>query len=269
MRRVWDCFPFFNELDLLEARLTELDSVAYRHVLAESPVTHQGNPKPLYYAENKERFSAWQDKIIHVVADLPGGGTWDREGAQGEAIGRGLDGFWDDDILLVSDADEIPRAEVVTRLGVPVDHPAEPAGARTGYVLPMRHHQLAVNLVDLGWWNGTMASLGRPPGSVQSFRSSRMLPGTPVLRGRQGWIIDCGWHFSWLGGPDAVRAKARAYAHTERTAFIEEAADRLYRDKISPESGINRLLEVTIDESFPRYMRERRGPAAWYWPGAA
>ena len=266
MRRVWDAFPFCSELDLLEARLTELDSTVYRFVLVEAPLTHQGNPKPLYYAENKERFSPWQDKIIHIVAELPDGGAWDREHAQNEAIGLGLDGIRDDDILLVSDADEIPRPDVISSLGTRVDHPADP-GIQAAYVLPMRHHQLAVNLVDTGWWGGTMAAFGLPPGNVQSFRESRNSPQTPALRNRWGWIIDCGWHFSWLGGPDAVRAKAHSYAHTERTAFIDEMAERLYRDKISPESGVNRLLEVTIDGSFPRYMQERKGPADWYWPG--
>ena len=56
MRKAWDAFLFCNELDLLEARLTELDSAVYRHVLVEAPVTFQGDPKPLWYAENKERF---------------------------------------------------------------------------------------------------------------------------------------------------------------------------------------------------------------------
>ena len=236
------------------------------HVLVEAPVTHQGNPKPLHYAENKERFAPWQDRIIHIVADLPDGGAWDREHAQNEAIGRGLDGLRDDDIFLMSDADEIPRAEAVLGLGTPVDHPAEPPGG-TGYILPMRHHQLAVNLISPGWWGGSMASLGRPAGSLQSFREGRNNPQTPSLRNRLGWIIDAGWHFSWLGGPDAVKAKARAYAHEERMPFLDEAAGRLYRGKISPESGIP-LLEVMVDGSFPRYMQERKGPADWYWPGA-
>jgi len=253
MRRAWDCFIFCNELDLLEARLIELDSAVYRHVLVEAPVTHQGDPKPLWYAEHKERFAPWADKIVHVVADLPDGGAWDREHAQNEAIGRGLDGLRDDDIFLISDADEIPRPDVLQ------DAP--------GHMLAMRHHQLAVNLADTGWWAGTMATLGRPPGSIQSFRERRNSPQMPVLRNRWGWVVNGGWHFSWLGGPDAVRAKAHAYAHTESTALLDEAADRLWRDKVSPESGVNRLLEVTVDDSFPRYMQDRRGPATWYWPG--
>ena len=69
-RRVYEAFLFCDELDLLEARLIELDSAVYRHVLVEAPVTFQGTPKPLHYLENQDRFAPWKDKIIHVVADL-------------------------------------------------------------------------------------------------------------------------------------------------------------------------------------------------------
>jgi glycosyl transferase family 17 len=254
MRRVWDTFIFSSELDLLEARLIELDSAVYRHVLVEAPVTFQGDPKPLYFAENKERFSAWQDKIIHIVADLPEGTPSDRQSAQDEAIGQGLDGLRDDDIFMVSDADEIPRATAIQKA--------------PGYVLPMRHHKLAVNLIDIGWWKGTVVALGSElPDSIEALRAFRNFEDMPPLRDEMGWVVDGGWHFSWLGGPGAIREKARGYLHAEKTEGITAAAERLWREKISPESGVTRLLEVVVDGSFPRFMQERQGPASWYWPG--
>ena len=45
---IYDCFSFFNELDLLEIRLNTLDKVVDKFILAESTLTHTGNPKPLY-----------------------------------------------------------------------------------------------------------------------------------------------------------------------------------------------------------------------------
>lgn len=109
MRRAWDAFLFCDELDLLEARLTELDDVVDRHVLVEAPVTFQGDPKPLHYLENSGRFAPWKDKIIHVVADLGGcGDHWDREHASRAAVTQGLGDLADDDIFLLSDVDEIP-----------------------------------------------------------------------------------------------------------------------------------------------------------------
>ena len=50
-----DCFPFFNELDLLEIRLRLLDDIVDKVVLVESTRTFSLNKKKLYYNENKEK----------------------------------------------------------------------------------------------------------------------------------------------------------------------------------------------------------------------
>jgi beta-1,4-mannosyl-glycoprotein beta-1,4-N-acetylglucosaminyltransferase len=79
--RVFDGFTFFNELDLLELRLNELAGHVDFFVLVEAPMTFQGKPKPLFYAENQARFAAFRDKIIHlVIDDMPAGDdAWARE----------------------------------------------------------------------------------------------------------------------------------------------------------------------------------------------
>ena len=66
---IYDTFLFFNEFDLLDIRLHELDAVADKFVLVEATRTHSDQPKPLYYAENRERYAAFHDKIIHVVVE--------------------------------------------------------------------------------------------------------------------------------------------------------------------------------------------------------
>jgi glycosyl transferase family 17 len=260
VRRVWDTFTFNDELDLLEARLIELDSAVYRHVLVEAPLTHQGNPKPLWYEENKERFAPWKDKIIHVVADLEDcADDYDRELAQRKATREGLNGIREDDLFLTGDVDEIPRAEIVQL--------AEP-----GHVFVMRLHVMAVNLLELGYWNGTLAVSGIPPEidrAIGAFQERHSKPSFPPLKQPIGWPLFAGWHFSWLGGPDAMRTKAHSFFHPEAIEFIDPHADYLYVNRISPATGAQTvLLEVVIDESFPRFMQERRGPASWYWPGA-
>ena len=67
--RVFDCFPFFNELDVLEIRLAELDALVDHFVIVEATRTHTGKPKPLYFADNRKRYDRYAHKIIHVVAD--------------------------------------------------------------------------------------------------------------------------------------------------------------------------------------------------------
>src|SRR5262249_5246962 len=113
-----DCFCLYNELDILEIRLTELYDVVDRFVLVEATRTHKGDPKPLYYAENRRRFTRWNDKIIHIVwGDLPEGDTlaaiWRREIGRRQAILLGFQEPRDDAMVMISDADEIPRREAV------------------------------------------------------------------------------------------------------------------------------------------------------------
>ena len=77
---VYDCFQFFNELDILKIRLNVLAPVVDRFVISEATETFSGIKKPLYYEENKELFAAFQDRIIHVVVDdTPQGDTHYRD----------------------------------------------------------------------------------------------------------------------------------------------------------------------------------------------
>src|SRR5205823_1107096 len=108
---IYDCFLFFNEVELLEIRLHDLSAVVDRFVLVESPVTFSNKPKPLYYADNRDRFKAFEDRIIHVVVDdnPPADSPFDRENHQRNCIARGLAACHPDDVVLISDLDEIPK----------------------------------------------------------------------------------------------------------------------------------------------------------------
>src|SRR5689334_5945992 len=112
---IYDCFIFFNELELLDIRLNILNEVVDKFVLVEATQTHQYKPKPLYYSDNKERFKAFHDKIIHLIVDeLPPNPTngprnsWDMERFQRNCIARGLNDCKPDDVIIISDLDEIP-----------------------------------------------------------------------------------------------------------------------------------------------------------------
>src|SRR3954464_1583382 len=91
---IYDCFTFFNELDLLEIRLNELDPVVDKFVLVEATKTHQGKDKPLYFLENKARYEKFLAKIIHVVVneypDYEGKSAWLLEHHQRNMIIEGL-----------------------------------------------------------------------------------------------------------------------------------------------------------------------------------
>jgi len=61
---IYDCFIFFDELDLLEIRLNELDLYVGQFVLVEADETYQEAEKSLYYQENRKRFEKFVHKII-------------------------------------------------------------------------------------------------------------------------------------------------------------------------------------------------------------
>jgi len=117
--KIYDCFTFFNEFDLLELRLRELyDHVDY-FVVVEGNRTFQNQEKPFYYDSMKYRYAQWQDKIIRVrLMDMPEDtDPWGRERHQRDGILQGLSADTEDnDIIMISDVDEIPRVETIQKL---------------------------------------------------------------------------------------------------------------------------------------------------------
>ena len=119
MPKIYDCFTFFNELDILDIRFAELADAVDHFVIVEATRTFTGKPKPLHFGDNAARYAANRDKIIHVVVDdMPQDApdAWQREYFQRDAIARGLGGAPNDAIVMLSDADEIPRASIIQNI---------------------------------------------------------------------------------------------------------------------------------------------------------
>lgn len=257
-RRIYDCFQFYNELDLLEMRLAELDAVVDRFVLVEATYTHAGDPKPLYYADNRHRFAAYHHKIIHVIVeDDPGGFAWLREAHQREAIGRGLVDCAPGDMVIIGDADEILRPDVVTRLR---------QAAESGPLLFAP--QLAIFLYFLNLqspepWTSVAAA---PYELIRRIGTNRMR--YLVKQGIGQPIADAGWHFTWMGGVDRFLAKLGAFAHREMIATFDSdpAANRARLEHFfatgSVEGGTvpgmwTGLIRTPIDDRFPQALRAK------------
>src|ERR1035438_6113570 len=125
---IYDCFTFFNELDLLEIRLNILNDYVDCFVLVESTKTHQGKDKPLHFSDNKNRYQKFLPKIIHIVVDqypeYEGKSAWILEHHQRNMILKGLKDCTPDDIILISDLDEIPNpskiAEYAGKSGIKI-----------------------------------------------------------------------------------------------------------------------------------------------------
>ena len=57
---VYDCFQFFNELDILKLRMHVLNDVVDKFVISEATVTFSCEKKPLYFQENREMFQEFE-----------------------------------------------------------------------------------------------------------------------------------------------------------------------------------------------------------------
>lgn len=261
MSEIWDCFFFNDELDLLEARLHELGDVVDRFVIVEGDRTFRGEPKPLVFDQNRERFLPWNDKIAHVVArlevDKPS--AWDRENRQRAILGSYLKDAADpSDLILLGDVDEFPDRDAFPYLR---RHEGPPLR------LVMHHSVYFANwILPRPWWNGTLAfrpaQFEEPLVRLQLGDNHRDWDGYQEVQ-----LDDGGVHMSFLGGAEAIRRKVAAYSHQEFNTerFIgaphlerclshgvhfqgREALRRLRRRELSP--LLLRMSERPSSESF-------------------
>jgi beta-1,4-mannosyl-glycoprotein beta-1,4-N-acetylglucosaminyltransferase len=236
---IYDGFLFFNELELLDLRLHELEGVVDRHILVESSVTHSGKPKPMFFRENMARFERYLGKIIHVeVMDTPETKvTWDREIFQRNAILRGLSGAKPDDTLIMSDLDEIPKAETLKKV-IP------PAGI---VALNMRSYGGYLNARSGDWSYA----------KVTSVKTALQITPQKLRHDQHPKVEDGGWHFSYSGGPEKVHEKMNAFSHQELPVQRWNKLD-LLKKSLADGVGIfgGKMSFEKIDSSFPAYLRE-------------
>ena len=245
---IFDCFTFFDELDLLEVRLRTLDGVVDRFVLCEAPFTFRGAPKPLYFSEARERFARWNDKISVLVYDAAvNADPWENEWGQRDFLIRGLEGAVPDDLVLLSDCDEIPDPNNVPRR--PSTKPV--LGHRQIYALGY------VNRLSPETWIGTRSV------EVRNLPSDGQLRKLRMIAERDMDVVDGGWHFSHLGGSEVVERKMKSFSHSEFD--VPYYTDRR---RLQTEFGSNVNVDfVPVDERFPPVLHEDGPWKRFIWNG--
>jgi hypothetical protein len=209
--KVYDCFPFFNELDVLEIRLKELWDVVDIFVLAESNLSHSGKPKEYIFENNKDRFTQYLSKIRHIkIDDMPEtNDSWVREKFQRICIDRGLYDMAPEDIVIVSDCDEITRAEIVELI-------KHDENNYNKYILNIPQFQYKLNYMkvfNVSKNANIMVTRGRAYTNAQQEREYTFFwnakPPETVF------VDHGGWHFTYLGDDQHAITKIQNFAHTE------------------------------------------------------
>ena len=248
--RVYDCFTFFNELELLELRLETYYDIVDTFVIVEADKTHANIPKPFNFLENIERYQKYLPKINYVMdtsfVPYEGADDWSIENNQRNNIMKGLTDAEPDDLILISDVDEFPDPAILKTLIESFYDPSKDVDCFVFYdTLPFtkkflmfnstvrisscleltpvtfqqRFHTYFFDLVSPhSLWGGTVVSKFKHVSSPQAIRDvCKDLPRIP----------NGGWHFSSMGGIDKFLEKARSGADFKQYS----AVDPRYLDK--------------------------------------
>lgn len=267
---VYDVFTFFNELDLLEIRLSILDNVVDYFVIIEATETFSGKPKKLFYEKNKDLFKKWHHKIIHyIVDDTPNSISdieerltkttdpvsrqiltntlttdvypkelvyWMKEFYQKESIKKALVGAPENALCFISDVDEIWNPSI------PYD--VKPSGI---YKLKQRAYSYFLNNSSSERWAGTILT------SYKQIKNSCLNHLRNTNKTKYTYIPNAGWHFTNMGGVEQLRTKIESYGHQELNT--EEIKSQLEYRILTNKDFAGRKFKFTVDESgLPDYL---------------
>lgn len=272
---IYDAFLFFNELDLLDIRFNLLNYVVDKFVIVESTVTFSGKPKRLFFNENKYNFSKFSDKIIHVIIDdtpddfynlsfisnpqskndefknkilgylNSSSGwhrhekQWGREIYQRESILNGLIDCSDNDMIIISDVDEIPNPNEFEFIKNNVNEVFE---------LKQNMFYYFINILKEVGWSGPKIAPWKivKNNSLNIIRQNKLT--TSVIN-------NGGWHLSFMGGESRIKDKIEAYAHQE---FNNDHIKNNINRNISSNSDLffrgSRFEEIDIYSEYPKKM---------------
>jgi len=291
--KIYDCFTFFNELDLLEIRLKTLDKIVDKFVISEADKTHSGEKKDFIFEKNIKRFSKWRDKIIYIKVKMPefsyfdkmliwlekkthgkitrfiGSnfrlGKWKLENFQREELTRGLNECKEEDIIMVSDIDEIPKANKVLE-AIKLLKQIE----KVGFKQNLYNHFF--NGYVTSDWIGTKAVR-------YNYLKNYLKGNTQLIRLRNFHFIlnkighkekidlikNAGWHFNNIGKKEEVLAKIMAKAEADifngknlhKQIKINQDMDRY----LGPEK--KEITFVKIDKTFPKEIYKNQKKYAY------
>ena len=228
---IYDCFMYYDEDLLLDLRLNFLDKFVKKFVITEATYSHNGSKKKLKFDINN--FKKFKDKIIYIVVDDQPNNIFKlsenepkhkrgeklilngmaRDYFQRENLKRGLTKAHSEDLILISDLDEIPNLKELNFSKIKDNI----------LIFEQKMFYYKFNLFyDQFKWQGTKAT------RYKNFLSPQWLRN---IKGKKypKWRIDTffskkkytnlifiengGWHFTCLKTPEELEKKLINFAH--------------------------------------------------------
>ena len=287
--KIFDCFMYFDEDLLLDLRMNVLNEYIDYFVIVESRYNHKGEERVLKF--NINNFSKFKEKIIYIIHDnVPDGvqeilkeenqntksrklilNAYLRENAQRNYITKGLIKAIDEDIILISDVDEIPNLKKVSFKKI-----------KNKIILfkqTMFYYKLNLKAPGINWV-GTKCCRKKDLITPQWLRNIKdkkyPLYRFDILFSKNKYnnlkIIDNGgWHFTNIKSPKEILLKLSSYLHhiefdlnplneKQIEALIEKrkAIYDLNTDKKIQKFGEGQNLEKVDLNSLPSYINEEK-----------
>ncbi|MDC0518119.1 hypothetical protein OAN68_03170 [Candidatus Pelagibacter sp.] len=250
--KIFDCFMFYDEELLLDIRMNILNEFVDYFVIVESKYFHNGKERDLRFDISK--YSSFKNKIVYIIQDEKPKGiqvinSFDNEGTESDKkilnahlqehsqrnlIQNGLNKSDDNDIILISDVDEIPNLEKINIKNI-----------KNKIILfeqNIFYYKLNRYLPDFKWY-GTKACKKKHLKNPQWLRNIKNKD-YPFFRIDtffsklkyidKYFVKDGGWHFSNLKNFKDIEIKLKSYLH--------------HRDYEVEELGINKIKKL-IEEN--------------------
>ena len=274
--KIFDCFMYFDEEQVLDLRLNVLYQNVDYFVIVESIYNHKGEKRNLLF--NSQKFEKFNDKIIYLVYDkIPQlvepiketdnekekDGKYImnalyRENAQRDFILEGLKSAKKDDLILISDVDEIPKLSSVNLNQI-----------KNEIILfkqDMFYYKYNLVLPNFKWtgtkavkkknlispqWLRNVKDRKYPFYRIDTFFSDKKYIGIKIIN-------DGGWHFSNIKSPEMIEHKLRSYLHHrefDQVSLSIEEINELVKKKqaiydLRVDKRVNKVGNGVILENF-------------------
>ena len=279
--KIFDCFMYFDEETVLELRLNILDKYVDYFVIVESSFTHKGDKRDLKF--NHQKFKKFKDKLIYITYDKEPPEIRKnlinekdneaiksfkyienailRENGQRNEVLKGLGSAKDDDIILISDVDEIPNLE---RLDLSKIHEKIFL-----FKQDMFYYKFNLKLPNLDWTGtkGCRKKFLKSPQWLRNikdrkypfYRLDTFFSDTKYIDIKI--ILNGGWHFSNLKTASEIESKLKSYLHhrefDENPLSVEEI-DSLIKNKqaiydLKVDKRVNKIGDGSKLEKYPTH----------------
>jgi len=231
--KIYDCFTFFNEIELLKFRLEYLYDHVEKFVISEADITFSGNKKGFNFWENRADFSRWINKIEYIkykpsIEHLnfnkpdhhdPNFDAWKVEKGQRDILYQPLISLGDDSLIMLTDLDEIWNPALIRGMN------SQEFGAAR---LEMSLHYYFMNCRGFGIRNKTWTL---PFCITSNLMKVEKNAGFSKIRdkGQMPVIENAGWHFSYLGGTESIINKIESFSHQELNTEEIKNVNRIAR----------------------------------------